>query len=545
MRTKRMRGGGHEADGTMNAFINHYNKDNVNKFQGILAFFNNRETIRIFITPNNSPGFKGGYIIRCEPNDWRLFVSFLQKEDKPKFSFTKREFPDGFFGPLRPPPVIPSGEEEYVFPPVPEMTGKPVTVDELLEITKLPLSIEVGDPMKRILMRYQQPEEPDMCEALFQWMNANEERFLREFAIPHFCYHTQHSPKWSTPLPTGVNWPSNVFEFTDLTPEKIEFLKSRPYRLLNLLVTPHDASVMVQPTIPSQSDYVMGLIYCHYDKGMPLHIPREYTDFLIESSLRTNQLLPNDTPKMMLIDLYLHRDRASTDDYSFFFHSDSSRMYSETARDTVTIPGAENVEYLSLMMIMPKNHISKSTSLISNIESGKDRSANYSTSHGRCKSVLTLSVTSGTTLCFSDIHFVHTTPCLEITKKLRPSNESIAGMPAFVPETVLLSPTLLTQILDEEAKAMLKASVQRCFVRTHFVNHRRITYTPVDDPINIPYRFPVSFERGVTETLKTVDELNSVLSSGEFGKSAMGRPFGLKLGGSKRKKRKTKKKKLT
>jgi len=525
----------YETDGAMNAFINvHSGVTPPTRFEGILTFFTPSGTARVFIKPSKS---FGGYITKCSKEDYDAFVDLVHGKFESMLRFVEIPFHDTFIREPHQLPVIPKGaEEEPDFTPlvIPPGYGG-VTVKKIIEYSKVPLSIELNK--KHIFMRYQQ--DPDMSDAIYQHINTDE--FLKEFAVPQFCYHSNKIDianflVGNSTLPVGVTWPCIPDMFEPWTPEKRTFLKARPYRLLNLSLKRVGKKYHVTPhTVDS---YLQNTVYCEQVNGMPTHIDPKIVQFFIESSLQTNAMLP-DEERMILVDLYLHRDRASSNDYSFLWHCDGSRKYECNAKDTVPFPGAENVDYLSLLMIMDKRMVAKSTSMISNIKSERDASAEFS-STGRCKSVFTVSVTAGTTLCISDLDYFHSTPCSGITKNMRHETDQMMGYPEVVEEKTSLTPTLLSMSLNDEVQDMLKRDA-RCFVRCHFISSPRITYQP-GEPFVIPLPGVVDFSKGKVVKIKDRSELNGVLMqsfNGPF--EGVRAPYGFKLGG---KKRKTKRKQV-
>jgi hypothetical protein len=521
----------YETDGAMNAFINvHSGVKPPTRFEGILTFFTPSGIARVFIKPSKR---FGGYIMKCSKKTYDAFVELVHGKLKPMLRFVEMPFHDTFIGEPDQLPVVPKGAEEEpdltprVFPPG---LGA-VTVKEIIKYSKVPLSIELNK--KRIFTRYQQ--DPNTSDAIYQHINTDE--FLKQFAVPQLCYHSNNIDEaiflvGNSTLPAGVTWPCTPEMFEPWTDEKRTFLKARPYRLLNLSIKRVGKKYHVTPhTVDS---YLQNTVYCEQANGIPTHIHPDIVQFFIESSLRTNTLLPEEE-RMILVDLYLHRDRASSDEYSFLWHCDGSRKYECNAKDTVPVPGAENVDFLSLLMIMDKGMVAKSTSMISNIKSDRDASAEFS-STGRCKSVFTVSVTAGTTLCISDMDYFHSTPCAGITKKMRHETDQMMGYPETVEEKISLAPTLLSMSLNDEVQDMLKRD-SRCFVRCHFISSSRITYQQSGEPFVI-HPDTVEFTKGKVVKIQDISQLNAVLMhpfNAPFEVEGVHAPYGFKLGGRKRK----------
>lgn len=534
----------HEADPTMNAFINVSSGVKApHRFEGKLTFFNeSRETAKVYITPKTTAF--GGYIIKCSKSDYDSFVKLADGKLKTEWLFTELPFHPTFFGETEPIPVKPKGAEEppdltpLAFPP----GAGAVTVDELIQYTKVPLSIESNG--KLIFMRYQQPET-DMMEVLYHMIN--DDAFLREFAIPHFCYHSNHvdiKNFLTESLPAGLTWPCTPEMFEPFTPEQKIFLKARPYRLLNLSVKRVGENYETTPYIVPETgtDYAINAVYCEHDKGVLKHMHPDIIQFIITSSLRTTVLLPDES-RMILIDLYLHRDRASTNDFSFLWHCDGARKFECSVNNTVPVSGNENIDYLSLLMIMDKKTVAKSTSMISNVKSERDASAEFSATE-RCKSTFTVSTTLGTTLCISDIDYFHSTPCTGILKKVRHDTQPMMGYPKPVSENISISPSLLSISLSQEAKDMLEQDTTRCFIRCHFLSAPKIKYTQIGHPIFIPIPDKIDLTTGKVVKIADISQLNGALMH-PFNEQFKDAPYGFKLGGRKtkrNKKRKTRRK---
>ena len=528
----------YETDGTMNAFINQYKPKNDQRFEGTITFNVGEETVRVFIKPNVKTF---GYIIRASKKDYDSFNALVNEKLQSKTLFVERPFHETFFGEPEVPPVLPKGAEEPPDLSLPFTPGaSAVTVDELLQYTKVPLTIALKD--KRIFMRYQQPG--NTSDMLYERINSDD--FLREFAVPQMCYHSTFVKQsdvllGGATLPTGISWPCTPEMFDPLTPEMKLFLKSRPYRLLNISVKRDGENYVVIPyRVPlptaTSSNYNLNTVYCQEENGLPMHMSVEIISFIIESSLRTNVLLPEEE-RMILIDLYLHRDRDYRNEYSFLWHCDGSRKFECSKNDTVPFSGHENVDYLSLLMIMDKNTVAKSTSMISNVKSERDASAQFS-AEGPCKSVFTVSVTSGTTLCISDMDYFHSTPCSGIPKKVRHDIQDMVGYPENVKEKISMAPSLLSMSLSQDAKDMLQRDTTRCFIRCHFVSSPKIPYEQMSDPIVVPIPYPVDLTRGKVVPLTDISQLNGALLH-PFNTPFEGAPYGFKLGG----KRKTRTKK--
>lgn len=354
-----------------------------------------------------------------------------------------------------------------------------------------------------LLIRYGQP---DLATMLYDWMNpggpGNDYDFLLNFAVPNIVAYsayvnTLQEPTRTTllnafnPLPVGVTWPFTADQFRRdrLIPAKAEWLKSRPYRILHMHTTKdaagdYDCTYMSVPPI----EFLAGMVYCEIlPTGFITGIPQYILSAMVESTLRTETFLPQ-APKIVIMDLYLFRPRPDAGPGAPIhgFHCDSNTAFGDYDRTGGRPNGSENVEYLSLLMLMEPGVITKSTSVIVHQTSAADTGGLVVDATGNSyKTMLTLLAMNGTLFLIDDKAWFHSTPCREVVLADRDATSGLVD-PHGTHERVLQRPTALARKLNPAAKDELERNTPRSFLRAHFCGTLNLVhnYTAVGAPVH-------------------------------------------------------------
>ena len=390
-----------------------------------------------------------------------------------------------------------------------------------------------------VFVRYQQPAD-DMT-AIYEWMKHDEAGFLRGFAIPHYCAwsNSASDDNRAEAEAVGLNWPVQVDDFHDLTEAKITLLKKRPYRLATLAAiraAQHgENGVRITPIRNRrEEDLIDDVIYCVATAdGTPFGVPKDILGRIINSALRTFLIVPtHELRSIVIVDLYL--SRVTGTNAGHYFHCDSGNVY-RSPQGEGHATGHENLDYVSLMMLMEPGSYGRTTSLIA---------------HGRLdqdvgpRNMVTLLSKMGTCIVFKDDAFFHSSPAPNILRGelgqaeiFQPGQQLQRADGSY--DTVTRHVTPLNVAIAN--KEVLELPVPRSFVRVHFVkaDDRRYPYDGDDNQADF-FRDPQipRIPSFIVEPTRLNQALNSL--TGVLGRS-QNYPHGLTIGG-KRKGKKSKRK---
>jgi hypothetical protein len=433
--------------------------------------------------------------------------------------------------------------------------------------TPLRLSAENAPKPVPMLIKYQQPE--DQMAHIYNWMKRDEDGFLTNFAIPHYCAWSARGLSSegtrAKAAAQGLPWPVRPEQFLPLTPGKRTLLKELPYRLsiVETIQQVEPPGFVIVPVInENPAEQIVDVVYCELrptaNKSGPAGFPRRVNNGelmrMLYSSLRTLAMLPTRktegevVPNLLILDLYLSRPTGGGPG-GHYFHCDSGFTYG--IREGAQAHGHEHLDYVSLVMLIEQGRLGRTTSLIANRQIDRDTGP---------RRMATFLAKSSTCVVFKDSVFFHTTPSPRIVRGELGAGEDIEEqqLAVITPEgerrdSVRRRVTPLNVALGEAGIAHLEERVERSFIRSHFIKKAkaRYRYTPVGPAMVVLLSdflqegtptMPV-FPKETTFTIR-VDQLNQALSSsGIFGPKE-GFSKGFILGGkSKMKKNKSRKNK--
>lgn len=341
-----------------------------------------------------------------------------------------------------------------------------------------------------IVVKYNQL---DIANVIRDWCDTQE--FL-QFAVDNLCAYSQElgqdrlhrfvrglQPGQPHQFPAGLTWPFTPDQFTPLTPEKIAFLKNQLYKVTDLQVWPardgvrieEMADETVQPNgyiwqrvIPEEAGYLSNWTYCTI-------VPEALLRLLTISALRTNTLLPHER-RIIGIDIFLNRQYSNVLG-EHGWHSDKLAGLGDPAPGRSADHTAENVNYISLLMLMRDGIKGKSTTFTSNAKATGEHVFNgvpY-------KHTLTLPVQQGSCVLGNDDACFHASPH---TKLVKQTVDATSGLLAYddTPVTILQTPSPLVGRLTTEEMAQLETPQPRSFLRVHFIDHSSKYYQYTDFP---------------------------------------------------------------
>lgn len=437
------------------------------------------------------------------------------------------------------------------------MAAAPVT--ELSRLALQPLQVLHGQIP--IVMKYNQE---DVATVMRDWCRTPE---FRQFAIDNVCAYAHDlgegnlhrflrglQPGDTRQFPAGLTWPFTPDQFTDLTPEKIEFLYNLVFKIADLQVWPaFDGRKMIdlEPTDPPQQPngyvwqrvmpepggYLSGYTYCTI-------IPTKVLDILIVSALRTNVFLPHET-RIIGIDLYLNRHYSDT----LGQHGWHSDKLARIGSPIVVMPAephtSECVTYLSLLMLMNEGAKGKSTTFTSSALATANPAAPTLPDNRPYKNTVTLPVQNGSCVVANDDMCFHSSPHTPLVRQLV---DASSGLTAYnrAPVTIVQSPANLVAALTPEEVVQLETPQSRSFVRVHYIDVQGKFYNYVPgaaEPDGKTEHF-ISFEALRVPLIEERDtlRLDPTQSATTAFEEAMALFFlkGRSIGGTKRAKKKNK-----
>lgn len=393
-----------------------------------------------------------------------------------------------------------------------------------------------------ILMKYQQD---DCARILRSWItgegHGGEDYFLTTFAVPHFCRQALITPM----VYPGLSNPPVPADFAVLDDAKRVLLRRIPYRLIQLSVT-KDRTIRGYTCRSQRSDpanRIGDVIYCDRDPatGLPTLVPQAVLDALIRSSLRTNSLIPSEDRRLIILDLYLNRQRYPGDTH--YWHSDSGTILGVGHDPATASHGHETLDYASLLMITEPNAVTKSTAFTSNRTTATEETGD--TVQGaagpiRAKNMIQFLAKNGTCTVFCDWAVKHTTSTISTLRRgATNATSNLTG------ELVVQHATPLGMALTDAQVRLIETPANRMFLRTHFVKwpERRYQYEDsgpafnvLVDAISIP---TIADAETKKVTIARFRDLNETFGrTGQLVQPTAKSPYGLGIGGKKTKRKK-------
>jgi hypothetical protein len=428
-----------------------------------------------------------------------------------------------------------------------------ITNDELRQAIIRPILLEraplAGETTSiPIIIKYQQD---DYARILRSWISGEghpegEDHFLKTFAVPHFCRQAGLTPAdYADP---SLSNPPVPADFAVLTDAKRALLRRDPYRLVQLSVE-KDRAIRGYRCIPQRSDpanRISRVIYCERDAGtgLPDRVPQAVLDAFIQSSLRTNSLIPSEDRRLIIFDLYLNRPRFPGDTH--YWHSDSGTLLGVGHDPANASHGHESLDYASLLMITDPGAVTKSTAFTSNKTTATEETGEMVPGPAgprRAKNMIQFLAKNGTCTVFCDWAVKHTTSTVHTLRNgSRDASSNLAG------ELVVQRTTPLGSALTDAQVALIEAPSNRMFLRTHFVKWAQRRY-PYEDSgpvfvvlvndIGIPNIAADAETKKVT--INRFRDLNETLGrtgQGQLVQATTKSPYGLGVGGKKTKRNK-------
>jgi len=292
------------------------------------------------------------------------------------------------------------------------------------------------------------------ADILNQWLHSPQ--FYEVFAIPVFIRASR-----------GIQIPPD-FEEVILNPRHpqhilyMEQLSLRAFRLFTLQMCIRDDTIEVTfLTAPVEIGVLAYVLNINL-------IPANIVETCIQKILYDNLLLgrARDIPFIATCDLYLDRPTGTRGG----FHNDSN-FYGGVDR----VPGSENVEYLSLLLLLENNaSLVRGTSIMSILQE-----------NARSQRVaISLPSMNGTNIIIHDNSFLHATPMPnlepvdrvenleQVSTGIRPSTFFSTTTAEVVHEPPVMSVNRRTQINTELARPK-----PRQFLRCHYILRNLMTYT--------------------------------------------------------------------
>jgi hypothetical protein len=290
------------------------------------------------------------------------------------------------------------------------------------------------------------------ADILNQWLHSPE--FYRDFAIPAFRRASQ-----------GIQIPPD-FEQVILDPRDLnhnfymEQLSLRAFRLFTLVMRIRADTIEVQFI---RAPIEIGVLAYIHDDDIQL-IPENILRICVQKILYDNLLVGRaiDTPFIATCDLYLDRPTGVRGG----FHNDSN-YYGGVDR----VPGSEQLEYLSLLLLLENNaSLVRGTSIMSILR--ENRTDNE-------RVAISLPSMNGTNIIIHDNSFLHATPMptretVERVENLEQVSQGIG--PRQYPTTatttavrVVHQPPVMTENRRTQIDTELARPKPRQFLRCHYL----------------------------------------------------------------------------
>ena len=567
MKTRRMKGGGFRSNSAMNAFMKSHNETT---FHGILTITFQGRNLRFLMKPADD-GF-GAFHIQCNWLNYQTFNHLLESNRPFEYTFTDDKTQDAQFTQITEiSPMLVRSEESHLArepPSPPPPSPPPPTPDDILRRAVLtPVVIQGAEDvlLKRgvrpIFMKF---DEDVFADALYDWIFNHEVDFLTYFAIPNICFWTSQYKSLDHYLypgeMTGLTYPLTPDQLLPLTPEIKTFLKSRPFRLVTLSVSPTETGYeTMRATLSDPKSYLPGgsFIYCNFDGVCPLGVPPPIYDLMIRSALSSCTLLET-MDRLISLDLYLNRTQPvqaavvvnGLPSVPSGFHSDSGTPFSNPTGQS-TPPQAELLTHAKIVSIMEPGTLSKSVSIMANISTEEDTAVLTQRSDvksaekikvGNYRNVITFISKNGTSCLFDDQLIYHSSPWNDIPTTTTNLTHGLV-QPSGAEEIGIAGPIPLTQSLTPGMKAAITMDKQRCLFRVHYSDKSNLknkydgypVKTKVDlETLKIDTPIVINIDRTPDGNVD-LTQLNDALgSTGQLKTESLG------MGGTKRRKRKRK-----
>jgi len=286
------------------------------------------------------------------------------------------------------------------------------------------------------------------ADILNQWLHSPE--FYRDFAIPAFRRASQ-----------GIQIPPD-FEQVILDPRDLnhnfymEQLSLRAFRLFTLVMRIRADTIEVQFI---RAPIEIGVLAYIHDDDIQL-IPENILRICVQKILYDNLLVGRaiDTPFIATCDLYLDRPTGVRGG----FHNDSN-YYGGVDR----VPGSEQLEYLSLLLLLENNaSLVRGTSIMSILQENARRQ----------RVAISLPSMNGTNIIIHDNSFLHATPMptretVERVENLEQVSTGIRPSTFFSTTTaeVVHEPPVMTENRRTQIDRELARPKPRQFLRCHYL----------------------------------------------------------------------------